>query len=265
MVAVLDRPSNRWLLALARTATANARGERVWITHDRSSGGWSKKTRGGVMLMTDPVEMNADQCEAFVRDVFLYDYTVKPGDVVLDVGAGFGTETLPLSKMVGASGRIIAIEAFPSTFTMLKRVCELNDLRNVTLVHAAVMDSNEPVKMSDVGADSYLENKIGSHGIEVPAVTIPDLVAEMKLDRIDFLKMNIEGAELPALRGAKDVLSLVQHAAIGCHDFLADEKGDESYRTKDVVKAILVDAGFTVRERSDDPRPWAADYLFASR
>lgn len=262
---VLDRPSRRWMLGFARTVVANARGERVWITYDRSIGGWSKRTRGGIMLMDDPIEMNAEQCDAFARDVFLLDYALKPGDVVLDVGAGFGTEALPFSKMVGDSGRVIAVEAFPSTFRILQRVCELNDLRNVTLVHAAVMDTNEPVTMSDVGADSYLENKIGAGGVEVRAVTIPDLIAQLKLDRVDFLKMNIEGAEAPALLGAKEVLGIVRHAAIGCHDFLADEKGDDSYRTKETVRALLEDAGFTIKVRDEDPRPWAAHYLYASR
>jgi hypothetical protein len=101
--------------------------------------------------------------------------------------------------------------------------------------------------------------------IEVHAVTITDLVSKFNVDRIDFLEMNIEGAEVAALRGARDVLPLIRNAAIGCHDFLADLPGDESYRTKYAVRAILVEAGFNVTGRDEDPRPWAADYLFASR
>ncbi|MGB0436586.1 MAG: hypothetical protein ACPGIJ_06385, partial [Mycobacterium sp.] len=60
-------------------------------------------------------------------------------------------------------------------------------------------------------------------------------------------------------------LPIVGHAAIGCHDFLADETGDESYRTMDAVHDLLVDADFTVTRNAEDPRPWAAHYLFASR
>lgn len=264
----LNRPQTRWLISLAASAGKTLQGERTVITYDRQTGDWLTRTRAGAMLMSDlkgGEGMDAGQCDAFARDVFLRDYIIRPGDVVLDVGAGIGTEVLPFSKLVGDSGRVIAVEAHPATYAKLERVCQVNNLRNVELVHAAVMDSDEPVMISDLQAESYLENKIGTQGVPVPAITIPDLVAKLHLDRIDFLKMNIEGAELPALRGAKEVLSLVRHAAIGCHDFLADETGDESYRTKQKVRAMLVDAGFTVTSRDDDPRPWAAGYLFASR
>lgn len=264
----LNRPSTRWLLGLVASASGTIKGEPALFTHDRASGDWLKRTRAGAMLLPalrGGEGMDAAQCAAFAREVFLPAYSIKPGDIVLDVGAGIGTEALPFSRMAGDSGRVIAVEAHPTTYAKLERVCQANKLRNVEIVHAAVMDSNVPVKITDLQAESYLENKIGTEGVPVQAITIPDLVAKYHLDRIDFLKMNIEGAELPALRGALEVLGLVRNAAIGCHDFLADETGDESYRTKEQVHAILVDAGFTVTSRSEDPRPWAAGYLFASR
>jgi FkbM family methyltransferase len=261
----LNRGSTHWLIGIAASAVTALEGERAMITYDRHTKGWLKRTRGGTTLMPYPRGMGAEQCAEVTRDVFLHRYSIRPGDVVLDIGAGFGTEALPFSTMVGDSGKVIAVEAHPATFGKLERVCRLNNLRNVEAIHAAVMDSNEPVTISDLEEESYIENKIGGEGIEVPAVTIPDLVDKLGLDRIDFLKMNIEGAEVPALRGARDVLPIVRHAAIGCHDFMADQTGDESYRTSDLVRAMLVEAGFTITSRRDDPRPWAADYLFASR
>jgi FkbM family methyltransferase len=263
-----NRPPTRWLLGVAASARTVLGDGRAWITYDAPTGDWLKRTRAGAMLMSDLRNgggMSAEQCAQAAQDMFLHRYSLRPGDAVLDIGAGIGTEVLPFSRMVGPAGRVIAVEAHPATYRRLERVRELNDLRNVTLFHAAVMDTNEPVYISDLQAEEYLENKIGADGVEVRALTIPDLVSQLSLDRIDFLKMNIEGAELPALRGAKDVLPIVRHAAIGCHDFLADETGDESYRTKDAVHALLVEAGFTVTGRPDDPRPWAANYLFASR
>ncbi|MCH9729083.1 MAG: FkbM family methyltransferase [Actinomycetia bacterium] len=262
--AINRRPTRR-MIGLAASAVATLEGGRARITYDSPSGGWWKRTRGGVTLMPYPHGMGIEQCADFTRDVFLRAYTVGPGDVVLDIGAGTGTETLPFSGMVGSSGKVVAVEAHPATFDMLQRACRLNDLRNVELVHAAVMDSDQPVMISDLRESFCQENRIGSEGIPVPAVTISDLVAQFELKRIDFLKMNIEGAEVGALRGALDVLPIVEHAAIGCHDFLADETGDDSYRTLDVVNSLLVEAGFTVTRHAEDPRPWAAYYLFAAR
>lgn len=264
----LNRPPTRWLLGVAASARTVLGDERAWITYDAPTGDWLKRTRAGSMLMSDLRNgggMSAEQCAEAAQDMFLHRYSLGAGDVVLDIGAGIGTEVLPFSRIVGDAGLVVAVEAHPATYARLERVRELNGLRNVTLFHAAVMDTNEPVYISDLQADEYLENKIGADGVEVPALTIPDLVSQLNLDRIDFLKMNIEGAELPALRGAKDVLPIVRHAAIGCHDFLAEETGDDSYRTKDAVRDLLIEAGFTVTARPDDPRPWAADYLFASR
>lgn len=215
--------------------------------------------------MPEPRGQNATECDAATRDVFMYRYTVRPGDIVLDIGAGTGTETLPFSRMVGDLGRVVAVEAHPATHAVLARLVALNHLRNVDTVQAALMDRDEPVTISDLPPESSHENHVGTEGVTVPALTLPGLVRAMGLPRIDFLKMNIEGAESAALRGAHEVLHMVRHAAIGCHDFLADETGDDTYRTKDAVRSILVEAGFDVVGRDGDPRPWIADYLFASR
>lgn len=216
--------------------------------------------------MHDPRGMGVEQCHEYSTDLFLPYHTIHPGDVVFDIGAGVGEATLLFSKMVGPAGKVVAVEAHPRTFAMLDRVCQLNSLRNVELIHAAVMDSNQPVMISDTqGTEGYLMNRVGVQGIQTPSVTLSDLVTELQLTHIDFLKTNIEGAEVAALQGARDVLPIVRHAAIGCHDFLADQTGDESYRTKDTVNTLLVEAGFTVASRAGDPCRWAADYLYASR
>ncbi|MFV9634754.1 FkbM family methyltransferase [Mycobacterium neumannii] len=262
----LDRGPGRFLISVVANRRARAVGEHARFTYDRPSGLWSKRTPGGVMLLPERLQgMGIEECEAFTKDVFLCDYTMKSGDVVLDIGAGIGSESLPFSRWVGAAGKVIAVEAHPATFATLERTVRLNDVRNVELVNAAIMDSDTPVRISNLPTEVSYENRISSEGVQVPAMTLADLVEKYDLNRVDFLKMNIEGAELPALQGSAEMLSLVRHAAIGCHDFLAEETGDDSYRTKEAVYELLVNAGFTVRRRDGDPRPWARDYLFASR
>ena len=180
----------------------------------------------------------------------MYDYAIGKGDIVVDVGAGVGEQTLLFFGIGRLFGTSCGCGSPASTFAKLQKVCRLNGVRNVELVHAAVMDSDAPVMISDFQEKaSYQENRIGNHGIQIPAVTLSGLVGKFHLDRIDFLKMNIEGAEVAALGGSLDALQLVHHAAIECHDFLADRTGDESYRTRDAVKTILADAGFNIRCR----------------
>jgi ubiquinone/menaquinone biosynthesis C-methylase UbiE len=66
--------------------------------------------------------MSAEKCEDWVRDVFMHRYVVGCGDIVLDIGAGSGTEVLPESWMVGRSGEVIAVDAHPATFAALERL-----------------------------------------------------------------------------------------------------------------------------------------------
>jgi len=138
-------------------------------------------------------------------------------------------------------------------------------LGNVEPFQAAVGNSDAPVTISNLPLGRSDENRLDAAGVSVPGITITDLVSKFNLDRIDFMTMNIEGAEVAALEGARDVLPIVQNAAISCHDFVADETGDGSYRTKEKVHALLVEAGFNVIRRPADSRRWAVDFLYASR
>ena len=121
------------------------------------------------------------------------------GDVILDVGAGVGTESLTFARLAGATGRVLAIEANPATFALLARTVPLNDLRQVEVIQAAAMDSTEPMTVSDLGPELTHVNKVGIAGITVPAVTITDLMEDRGVEQIDFLKMNIETKRQPPL------------------------------------------------------------------
>ena len=82
---------------------------------------------------------------------------------------------------------------------------------------------------------------------------------------VDLLKMSIEGAELDVVRGAVDALSAVRNVVISCHDFLTESDGDDARRTFEPVRAILVQAGFALRFRAEDPRPWVRYYIYGTR
>ena len=89
----------------------------------------------------------ARRLEANVIDHWFYLYKCRLGDVILDIGAGKGEDTLTFSKAVGPAGRVISIEAHPVTFRCLQMFCELNNIRNVTPRNYAVVDSVGPLAM----------------------------------------------------------------------------------------------------------------------
>jgi FkbM family methyltransferase len=197
------------------------------------------------------------------RDTALYAYTPDEGDVVFDVGAGVGSETLLFSRLVGASGRVVSIEAHPRTYGRVVEICKANGLENVTPLQVAAAESDGTVTISDLA--NHLRNTTlaaADEGIEVPARRLETLARSLDITHIDLLKMNIEGAEVSALRGLGPLLSKTRNVCIACHDFLADEGGDETLRTKAVVRDLLVAHGFDLRTRDDAPDPWTRDYVY---
>jgi len=194
---------------------------------------------------------------ATIQDTFLWEYLPENGDVIFDVGAGFGTELLTFSRLVGPTGKVYAFEAHPKTFSLLKRVYTLNHLSNVEPVEAAVTDESGWTTMSDDG-DSLSRSVIGSTTLRVPSITIDEFVASRGVSHIDFLKMNIEGAERLAVLGITDAAKLVDHVCISCHDFL----GDPKKKTKDEIRQWLTDQGFSVSEQPNSPWLSVRDFLY---
>lgn len=195
----------------------------------------------------------------FEELMFSY-YRPAAGDVVIDVGAGHGGETFALAKMVGPDGSVLAIEAAPGTYRRLEHLRQLNGWKHVETLHAAVSDEPGIVTISD-GPDWVAANIFESGVTAVPAVTLDDLCRERGITRIDWLKMNIEGAEKEAIRGMDRIAPMIRNVTISCHDFL----GTEWATSKSEVVGWLVAHGFSVRGREYDRRTAAHDYVYAWR
>ncbi len=194
----------------------------------------------------------------------MYGYTPQAGDVVFDVGAGFGGETLLFSRLVGPEGRVVSIEAHPETFRWLAKLCDLNKLRNVTLLQIAASDQEGSLQITetaDLLASTVLD--LTADGIRVQGRRLDQVAHELGIPAIDLLKVNIEGAEVAALSGIESVIGSVRHVCIGCHDFRADNGDPETMRTKAQVSAFLRGHGFSLTTQ-DSPVPWVKDYVYGT-
>jgi FkbM family methyltransferase len=140
------------------------------------------------------------------RDVYdLSGHDLKPGDVVLDCGANIGVYTR--SALRQGAKLVVAIEPAPVALECLRRnfAQEIRDGR-VVIYPKGVWNKDDILHLtSNPGlastADSVAINR-GVEGPTVPLTTIDKLAAELKLERVDFIKMDIEGAEPQALEGA---------------------------------------------------------------
>lgn len=155
-------------------------------------------------------EMLAEQ-EA---DVYGGAQGVRGGDVVLDCGANVGVYT---RHALDAGARtVVAIEPAPENLECLRRnfADEVNAGR-VIICPKGVWDRDEEIQIrtfdKESGGNSVALNFRGSReGPWVPLTTIDKIAAELRLDRVDFIKMDIEGSERRALAGARDTVARFQ-------------------------------------------------------
>jgi FkbM family methyltransferase len=142
---------------------------------------------------------------------------VKRGDVVLDLGANIGYYTLIFAKIVGAEGKVFAFEPDPDNFSLLKKNIEINGYKNVILEQKAVSDKTGTVKLY-LSEDNLADHRIydshdGREFIEIESVSLDDYFENVN-DNIDFIKMDIEGAEPAAIQGMRSLLKRNQNVKV---------------------------------------------------
>ena len=264
MKRILDRKGGRGLLGILMSLKMTLKlKKRVLITY--RGGRWLH--RWPDVTIPDPVLGGGPPFADFTaeaQDIYIHGYRPTAGDVVFDLGAGLGETTLLLSRMVGITGTVVAIEAHPPTFERLLDLIAVNHLTNVMPMNFAVSDQDGTTAISDT--DDYVLNSIvdAEDGISIPTRTLDAIAEDLSIDRIDLLKMNIEGAERPALLGMPRMLAKTRNVCIGCHDFLADQGAPETLRTRSFCSHLLAAAGFKLSSRDIGP-PWVRDYLYGHR
>ncbi|HVH67329.1 MAG TPA: FkbM family methyltransferase [Gemmatimonadales bacterium] len=143
---------------------------------------------------------------------------LRPGMVFVDVGAHYGFFTLLASNLVSAEGRVMALEPIPRTFRQLNKNASSNSrFRNIIPVNVAAYSANTTLQFRDYGlVDSAMNsafgqrNRSGERGelgaVNVSARTCDDLVTALGVERVDFMKIDAESAEMHVLRGAERLI-----------------------------------------------------------
>jgi FkbM family methyltransferase len=152
------------------------------------------------------------------EDEIIHYFDTKQGDIVVDVGAHIGKYTIIASKRVGANGKVIAIEAHPGNYEMLNRNIKLNGLTNVTTLNYAVYSQETKIKLFLPGEKlnrTIYNTLISSRAtdeekfVEVNANTLDSLLQQSGISHaeVNWIKIDVEGAELEVLKGAHDIMS----------------------------------------------------------
>jgi FkbM family methyltransferase len=141
---------------------------------------------------------------------------LRPGMTVLDIGSHNGLYSLLASKLVGAGGRVVAFEPSPREQRALRLHLRINRCRNVSVEGLALSDSDSEVELFVVQEFATGCNSLRSPAKDVRSNVTPIRVRSARLDswlaatgtvHVDFVKLDVEGAELAVLRGAESMLS----------------------------------------------------------
>jgi FkbM family methyltransferase len=219
-----------------------------------ADGHWITQQAEATFASPDPHGLRYDYLTEVVRDTWLYVYSPQPTDIVFDIGAGIGEEAVILARSVQ---HVYAIEAHPDTIRCLQKTVELSGLANVTPIHCALADRDGEL-LIETGRSHLGNSVLRGTGQRIPARSLASLCRELGVAEIDFLKVNIEGAEKLAIRGFGDLA--IHRAAVACHDFIPGE----AFRTREAVSAFLRERGYRVQRRESDPRPWIRETLYAA-
>ncbi len=132
---------------------------------------------------------------------------IKEGMTVIDAGASIGYYTILTSKLVGSKGMVYAFEPSPECLEVLRRNVELNSCANVQVVGKAVTDKTGHIPFylnpHTLSSSAIPRTAEMPQTIIVPAVALDDVVGDKK---VDFIKMDIEGAETHAFRGMARII-----------------------------------------------------------
>jgi FkbM family methyltransferase len=130
----------------------------------------------------------------------IYD-EVRPGTIFYDIGANVGFYSLLASKLVG-SGQVYAFEPVPRNLYFLKKHLELNSVSNVEVLERAVSD-RVGVAQFQLEPTGFMGHLSEAGAITVSTVSLDSLLEQQYPPPPNYIKMDIEGAELMALRGAR--------------------------------------------------------------
>jgi FkbM family methyltransferase len=132
----------------------------------------------------------------------LFENTVRPGNIVFDIGAHVGFYTVLSSVLTGPTGKVYAFEPLPRNQDYLKDHLRLNNITNAEVIDAAVSDSCDTVYYKE--GSNRSTGRLDDEGeIQVRTVTLDWLVEKGGISIPDQIKIDVEGGELAVLNGGK--------------------------------------------------------------
>ncbi len=183
----------------------------------------------------------------YEKDNFQFFFSsTKPGDTVLDFGAHIGLFAAMAAKAVGGNGKVYAFEPSPSTNELLKKTVVINNASSIISTFQKAIGGTVGKTTFFVGEQADNANSLVNYkedrpfrGIDIDVTTIDTFVKEQQLAKIDFIKIDVEGVEYDAMKGAVETFRKFKPKAIlAIHPEPVKAKGDSLEAIYDLVKEL---------------------------
>jgi FkbM family methyltransferase len=167
---------------------------------------------------------------------FLKHYAPKPGDTVVDAGAYNGHVSILLSQLAGPSGLVVSFEPDPSNRALCYENMKLNNCSNIMLVDKGLWTENTVLEFNSNNsvASSVFYEASDAHKIQIGVTSLNLFFQHHNLIACHYIKMNIEGSEIMALKGASEILKKYKPALTITTDHIVEGK-----QTTEPVEQIL--------------------------
>lgn len=150
--------------------------------------------------------------EHFLNNIYTREYNLQKGDIAVDAGACFGMDTLFFSRKVGDRGKVISIEQNEDNLKYVKRNVRLHKLKNVIVILKGLWSKRDKMKFYCHYAPEghslfdWRNNKEIKKVTEIEVDTLDNILRELGIDKVAFIKRDSEGAEIEALKGMEETL-----------------------------------------------------------
>jgi FkbM family methyltransferase len=231
-----------WLFpTISNTYYALSSKEKVKIK--KTENGWTVQ-KGEIKLASPTPKFLGFGLKSF-ENKFERFFQIEKGDTVLDVGACIGDTTIPMAIKTGPTGKIIAVEPHPLNVKYLK--INLADFKNAEIIEKALWNEKKQIKFnvhSTPTGHSIIAAKERDKSIQVSADTLDNLFGDRK---IDFAKIDVQGAEAQVLEGGDKFLKTTRKLAVETHC-----RYDAAARTYPKVLEILKKYDCKIRFTEDN-------------
>jgi len=175
-------------------------------------------------ITIDTFEPILDEIDGiFYRCVYDRLYNIGSGDVIIDAGARIGTFSVKASQIVGDQGLVVAIEPEPYNYSLLIQNITHNNIKNVVPIQKMVWSERKYVTLNlsifSASHSAYSDDYYNNNGrsIDVSADTLDNILFDIGIDKVSFIKMDIEGAEIEALKGMEEIMQRGTTLAIAAY------------------------------------------------